>query len=290
MHKDSKTFDKIMKFAQEHPWRPVWPEDMKRRFLTNLVSSDDLILEVTDNDRLVAVGVLIDEIQNPGNQACLEVLGVEADGNEISRIEKLVHLAADRIPESKHGFQVTLHHSLLVSDEWFTRNRLEPYYETFEMVHKSPMEAAKISASGIEAVNDADLPELYSVLQESFKDSPDVSIPPFEQWKINRQANPSAFTWVLKDQGRITGFITLRRNLGCGEIPTLGVLPAERKRGTGRLLLSYALNKLAVMGLSTCELTVATSNEKALGLYRSLGFQVVDHYRVFSRLRVLRIT
>jgi ribosomal protein S18 acetylase RimI-like enzyme len=203
-------------------------------------------------------------------------------------------MAAYRLPPSKAGFQFTLHESIPASPAWLTQNKLTPYYETFDMRHRNLERANGGFAAEIEPIRlqpSSELHELYSVLCQSFKDNLDTSIPSLEKWIANRASDPSTLTWVFRDEGKILGFINLglvtteTNKAECGEIRTLGVLPGVRRRGVGRALLSFALNQLVERRCTQCTLSVATKNERALELYRSLGFEVVDHYRVFARNR-----
>lgn len=59
-------------------------------------------------------------------------------------------------------------------------------------------------------------------------------------------------------------------------IHTLAVAPAWRRRGLGRWLLERALHAGARLGAATAFLEVRQSNWGALGLYRSLGFEVIS--------------
>jgi putative acetyltransferase len=53
----------------------------------------------------------------------------------------------------------------------------------------------------------------------------------------------------------------------------MGVLPAYRGRGIGRRLLGACIAKAWAQGITRIELEVRVDNERAIGLYRSLGFE-----------------
>ncbi len=59
-------------------------------------------------------------------------------------------------------------------------------------------------------------------------------------------------------------------------IHTLAVAPSWRRRGIGRWFLERALHAGARLGAATAFLEVRQSNWGALGLYRSLGFEVIS--------------
>lgn len=52
----------------------------------------------------------------------------------------------------------------------------------------------------------------------------------------------------------------------------IGVLPDYRGQGVGRTLMQAATNRLFAGGLDRVELEVYATNERAIGLYESLGF------------------
>ena len=70
---------------------------------------------------------------------------------------------------------------------------------------------------------------------------------------------------------------------GIGEIYIIGVVPGYEGRGLGRGLLAHGLDYLhRVRHVATAMLYVEADNTRAVGLYTSLGFEVVntvDAYR-----------
>jgi ribosomal-protein-alanine N-acetyltransferase len=58
-----------------------------------------------------------------------------------------------------------------------------------------------------------------------------------------------------------------------GEIVTLGVAPAARRRGAARALLEDLLVRTRSLGIASLTLEVAEDNAAALALYQSLGFE-----------------
>ena len=55
----------------------------------------------------------------------------------------------------------------------------------------------------------------------------------------------------------------------------LAVTPSVAGRGVGRMLLEGALQETRRIGLTRCVLEVADTNGRAIGLYRSFGFDVI---------------
>ncbi|ELZ81838.1 ribosomal-protein-alanine N-acetyltransferase [Haloferax elongans ATCC BAA-1513] len=58
-----------------------------------------------------------------------------------------------------------------------------------------------------------------------------------------------------------------------GHVKDLAVRPEARGRGLGRHLLVSALTRLVMAGATVVKLEVRVSNDPALDLYRSVGFQ-----------------
>jgi ribosomal protein S18 acetylase RimI-like enzyme len=53
----------------------------------------------------------------------------------------------------------------------------------------------------------------------------------------------------------------------------LGVIPAYRRQGLGRAILTSVLDLLRGEGAATIRIEVQTENEQALSLYRECGFR-----------------
>jgi ribosomal protein S18 acetylase RimI-like enzyme len=60
-----------------------------------------------------------------------------------------------------------------------------------------------------------------------------------------------------------------------GHLPQIAVLPEYQRQGIGRGLLDYSLQRLAAAGFETLSLIVSRANDRALTLYRDMGFQSV---------------
>ncbi|HLJ21695.1 MAG TPA: GNAT family N-acetyltransferase [Stellaceae bacterium] len=68
-----------------------------------------------------------------------------------------------------------------------------------------------------------------------------------------------------------------------GEIVTLGVAPAARRRGAARALLEDMLARARALGIASLTLEVAEDNAAGLALYRALGFEQVGRRRDYYR-------
>lgn len=86
--------------------------------------------------------------------------------------------------------------------------------------------------------------------------------------------------------GRLVGYVVALVMADEGEIADLAVHPAARRNGVGALLLARAEEEAARCGVRSMYLEVRASNESALGLYRSRGFEDVGRRRGYYRLPV----
>jgi putative acetyltransferase len=59
----------------------------------------------------------------------------------------------------------------------------------------------------------------------------------------------------------------------CGSLG-MGVLPTHRGQGIGRQLLQACISKANTKGITRIELEVRADNERAIGLYKALGFEL----------------
>jgi len=82
---------------------------------------------------------------------------------------------------------------------------------------------------------------------------------------------------------RLVGFVLVREAGGEAEILTVAVLPEERGRGLGRLLMEEALRRLYRDHVAVCFLEVAEDNKTAIALYASLGFVTVGTRKGYYR-------
>lgn len=85
---------------------------------------------------------------------------------------------------------------------------------------------------------------------------------------------PTLYVAGRQDQGRVDGYICFWPAADEIQLLNLAVRPDCRRRGVGRHLMQYLLQKASEEKMRQIFLEVRPSNCKALGLYRSLGFEV----------------
>ncbi len=89
--------------------------------------------------------------------------------------------------------------------------------------------------------------------------------------------HPRCTCWIAEESNRgLAGFVILERarrsGRPTGHIVTLDVVPAERRRGLGTLLMRTAEKQMMQEGVTLMSLEVAENNTAAQSFYRGLGF------------------
>ncbi len=72
--------------------------------------------------------------------------------------------------------------------------------------------------------------------------------------------------------GRVVGFAIASLVPPQAELETIAIAAAEQRRGIGRRLMTAMAEELSAAAVSEVLLEVRASNERALGLYRSMGW------------------
>jgi ribosomal-protein-alanine N-acetyltransferase len=78
--------------------------------------------------------------------------------------------------------------------------------------------------------------------------------------------------WVLGQGGGILGFLVLMRALDEAHILNVAIAPAHQGKGLGARLIRHGIDWSASQGAQRLYLEVRLSNQKALALYRHMGF------------------
>jgi len=279
-----KTFEieAIIAFALANSWRPRHSERNLRRFLSELISTQDLIFDLHDDQGRLATAVLLDKVNNPANDACLEILGLRSGVDARAIVTKFVVLAKPFVPKHRSGLQVGVY------DDSFELEKLglQEYYDTYDMV----ADVGEIFPTCKDIIRAArsNCNEIYETLCKSFAQNPEISIPDMESWQRSFGTNPRTHYFLWRTNGETLGFASLiDRDDGSSEVATIGVLPEARGKGIGEKLLRHCMSEAKNQGKTFCHLTVAAQNEKALGLYFKAGFNVVDKMKCY-RAPVIR--
>jgi len=278
----SENFDVevLVDFSQKNPWKPQYPSHLVRRFLNELVSKRDLIFDFHDDNGRVASAVLLDKVNNPANDACLEILGLRADIDPRAIVREFLELAKEKVSVNRSGFQFALPQNSELNGSFLQELGLQEYYDTYEM--KADLTGIGGYSSEITSATMDDCHQVYKVLCEAFAKNPDTSITDIEAWEKNFLKSPDSFFFLWKDKGDLLGFANLVVDDNkSGEVRTIGVLPQARGLGLGYKLLNHCLQKCQELDLSECHLTVAVTNHKALGIYLRSGFKAVEKFKCY---------
>lgn len=90
-------------------------------------------------------------------------------------------------------------------------------------------------------------------------------------------------SWVLLQEGAVTGYAFFRTCPPECELLHLVVAPERRRQGLARQLLNMSLARLAAAGCTCCLLEVRESNNAARQLYAGLAFIEVGRRRGYYR-------
>ena len=117
----------------------------------------------------------------------------------------------------------------------------------------------------------SDLEAIKEIEDESF-------INPFtkEDLLYEISQNPVSNFLVLEKDGLVVGFLDYWVTFDSATIDQIAVKKSERNQGFAKILLEKSINDLKELGeVSFFTLEVRTSNELAINLYKSFGFQKV---------------
>jgi ribosomal protein S18 acetylase RimI-like enzyme len=89
--------------------------------------------------------------------------------------------------------------------------------------------------------------------------------------------------WVARRGDRPVGWVLGRVfDDGRGWVMQIAVARDERRHGIGRALLLHAFGELVAMGATSLGLGVQAANDRAIGLYRSVGLEVTREWRIYE--------
>ena len=104
---------------------------------------------------------------------------------------------------------------------------------------------------------------------------------PLEMWQQMYTAENFS-GWIAHRDGRPVGWVMGRvQDDGVGWVYQLAVAVTERGGGVGRSLLLHSFADLRAAGATDLGLTVQATNDRAIGLYRSVGLQVQKEWLVY---------
>lgn len=120
-----------------------------------------------------------------------------------------------------------------------------------------------------------DIPFIAALERECF------SSPWTEKGLSEELTNENAVFFTAKKEGVPVGYMGMHCVLDECYIANVAVSTAERRQGIGRLLLRYAEERAEERDCSFISLEVRVSNEGAIGLYSSEGYEKMGERRNF---------
>ncbi len=127
----------------------------------------------------------------------------------------------------------------------------------------------------LEPMTEEDIPFIAELERECF------SSPWTEKGLSEELTNENAVFFTAKKNGRAVGYMGMHCVLDECYIANVAVSEGERRQGTGRKLLRYAEKSARERGCSFISLEVRVSNESAIGLYISEGYERMGERKNF---------
>ena len=87
--------------------------------------------------------------------------------------------------------------------------------------------------------------------------------------------NPDATSYVYCNEDGIVASIILMRLGRIGKVVSLGVAPGHRRRGIATQLMALGERVMRTHGAASMRLEVGITNDAAIMLYESLGYEIV---------------
>ena len=113
----------------------------------------------------------------------------------------------------------------------------------------------------------AHVPQIAALERSAFPD------PWSESSVASELDNPLSLWLVAQAGGEVLGYVGSQSVMGEADMMNLAVLPAARRRGIARALVTALIRELAGGGVHSLTLEVRASNQAAILLYGSRGFR-----------------
>jgi ribosomal-protein-alanine N-acetyltransferase len=87
--------------------------------------------------------------------------------------------------------------------------------------------------------------------------------------------NPDATSYVYQNEGGAVASMILMKMGRISKVISLGVVPGHRRRGIATELLTLGEDRMREQGVASMHLEVGVTNEAAIRLYESLGYETL---------------
>lgn len=160
----------------------------------------------------------------------------------------------------------------------------------FQADSQAPAKSDLARGFEVRATNPLDIPVLAALLSDSFAGGMAGQV-----WDETAMAEilamPGAYGLIARagealsatEGGEPAGFLLANNVTGGGEILSLGVVRAWRRRGVARILVRAATDRARAAGVSRLFLEVAEDNIPARELYAAAGFKCIVRRPAYYR-------
>jgi ribosomal protein S18 acetylase RimI-like enzyme len=268
--------------------RSPYDERLLKLLLLELTSDAAGVFVIHDTGGIVLAATVVDRAPNGVGAAGLETLGVRAPLPPAIFARLVVEPAVAFV---RAGLCRALHVALPPgrlpaegAERALTDAGFAHAYDTFEMRRPAAAPPEPLSLPdgwSWAALDGARADEAHAALAEIFSGAPSANLMPLADFRQGVTSGAARWRVLLVD-GRIAGLVRAVPHGARGEVRIIGRRPAYRGRGLGSLLLAEGLRVLAEAGAGDVDLQVEAENDRALGLYRRFGFEVVARTPVFA--------
>ena len=282
----------LLDFIEKHPTRAL--DRQSCDWVLGLGLDDDRLLDLADASGRRLVGCLFAGMDNPDGVAELLVLGYR-DGPEAADV--MAQVAVWARDEARRagaaGVELALPTALAGQARLLEERGFRIAYELHRMMLEAVADSSWLDLqppAGTRWVDlDGDnLTSAHSCYRRAFATTSGAQTPTEEVFrKLYLAAD-----WrprVLISAGKVVAYLRvtwLRQDRLLGEVRTVARDPNSSLAGLGKAAMAEALRDLRRLGARDAFLEVASDNERALALYRKLGFRAIEtvavHRLVFS--------
>jgi|GEM_PF-256275 len=279
-----ENLNSLLEFARDNGLPPHQTQAGFKRFLLNLVSVPEKIVEIFQGEKRIAAGVLLDRVVNHSGTTPFELLGLDLRVAEGAYTALLDSAEKELAPKSA-GLTLFHHFMHPFGDEFLKARGYEPFFNTYSMILRSPVSHQVAIEKGIrlEPLKLELFDFYYELVREIHPKNGNAVLPlkaDFLKATIARSVPPL----LLFTGTKLSGFVTIsrdERDAQLGRIDSIGVLSSLRGKGFGGILLRQAIDALLIEKVTRITLDVSAMKPDELKLYESLGFQVIDRFAGF---------
>lgn len=215
--------------------------------------------------------------EKPASVVCLGIVHPSFRRQGIGT--QLVRWAIERAKQIMQGepftFMLPVRHSVQGLQQLVESLEMSPgfFFHVLQYANLPSLPAEPQAIDGVAVrtyTSDADIAPYTNCLNQVFGQR--TSEETVKQVTTEPAFDPAIWFFAF-DQSRLVGFCTCTGYQREGEIEYLGVLPEYRGKGLGQALLSLGVRALAAKGYENIHLAVNVRNERALGIYKQVGFR-----------------